>query len=130
MSQHFSAKLSTGEEFLFQKSNCCVRCTGAVRYWLGVSKEKGDTCAYALHEFMTENATSPAFDGKKSVYEAFKNSNHSNGINVSEYKYNFCKALESKIMVDEMIGYSRKRWYNFSEVVEVTKTAKMDNESG
>eukprot|EP00957_Ditylum_brightwellii_P088296 6726348-Ditylum_brightwellii.AAC.1 len=51
---------------------------------------------------MAENAISPAFDGKKSVYEAFKNSSHSNGIDVSEYKYMFCKALESKLMVETM----------------------------
>eukprot|EP00957_Ditylum_brightwellii_P020864 1573554-Ditylum_brightwellii.AAC.1 len=45
---------------------------------------------------MAENATAPAFDGKKSVHEAFKNSSHSNGIDVLEYKYMFCKALDTK----------------------------------
>eukprot|EP00957_Ditylum_brightwellii_P172125 13104103-Ditylum_brightwellii.AAC.1 len=59
-----------------------------------------------------ENATSPALDGKKSKYEAFKNSSHHNCIDVSEYKYMFCKALETKLMV------------------EVTKKARVDKESG
>eukprot|EP00957_Ditylum_brightwellii_P163341 12437389-Ditylum_brightwellii.AAC.1 len=91
---------------------------GTVRYWIGASKEEVD------------NTTTPVFDGKKSVYDAFKSSSHSNGIDVSEYKYMFCKALESKLMVEEMIGYNRKRCYNFSEIVEVTKKARMDNELG
>ena len=84
----------------------------------------------AVCEFMAENATTPALDGKKSVYDAFKNSNHSNGINVSEYKYMFCKALDTKLMVEEMISNKRKMMYNFSEIVEVSKKAMMDNESG
>eukprot|EP00957_Ditylum_brightwellii_P040308 3050330-Ditylum_brightwellii.AAC.1 len=79
---------------------------------------------------MAENTATPVFDGKKSVYEAFKNSSHSNCIVVLEYKYMSCKALETKLMVEEMIGYDRKRRYNFSEVVKVTKKARMDNESG
>eukprot|EP00957_Ditylum_brightwellii_P092720 7060289-Ditylum_brightwellii.AAC.1 len=79
---------------------------------------------------MAETATSPALDGKKIVYETFKKSSHSNGIDVSEYKYMFCKALKSKLMVEEMIGYNRKRWYNFSEIVEVTKKATANNEPG
>eukprot|EP00957_Ditylum_brightwellii_P138978 10592892-Ditylum_brightwellii.AAC.1 len=79
---------------------------------------------------MAENATTPALNGKKSVYDAFKNSSCSNGIGVSEYKYMFHKALDTKLMVEEMIGNKRKRIYNFSEIVEVTKTARMDNESG
>eukprot|EP00957_Ditylum_brightwellii_P198376 15116960-Ditylum_brightwellii.AAC.1 len=109
MSQCFSAKSSTSEEFLFQKTNCCVRCTGALGYWLGVSKEEGDKCLRTVCKFMADNVTTSAFDGKKSVYEAFKNSSHSNGIDVLEYKYMFCKALEIKLMVEEMIVYNRKR---------------------
>eukprot|EP00957_Ditylum_brightwellii_P210905 15365539-Ditylum_brightwellii.AAC.2 len=79
---------------------------------------------------MAENAMTPTFDGKKSVYGAFKNSRHNNGIDVSEYKYMFYKALELKLTVEEMSGYKRKRRYSFSEIVEVTKKARMDNESG
>eukprot|EP00957_Ditylum_brightwellii_P192464 14653251-Ditylum_brightwellii.AAC.1 len=79
---------------------------------------------------MAENATTPALDGKKSVYDAFKNSSHSNGIDVSEYKYIFHKELDTKLMIEEMIDNKRKRMYKFSEVVEVTKKARMDNESG
>eukprot|EP00957_Ditylum_brightwellii_P112218 8555519-Ditylum_brightwellii.AAC.1 len=65
----------------------------------------------AVDEVLTraDNATKPAFEGRKSVYEAFKNSSHSNGVDMSEYKYMFCKALDTKLMVDEMIGYKRKR---------------------
>jgi hypothetical protein len=44
-----------------------------VRYWLGVSK-KGDMCVCAICEFMAENETAPALDGKKSIYVALKNS--------------------------------------------------------
>eukprot|EP00957_Ditylum_brightwellii_P183163 13951283-Ditylum_brightwellii.AAC.1 len=79
---------------------------------------------------MAENAITPAVDGKKSVYDAFRNSRHSNGIDVSEYKSMFCKALNTKLMVEEMISNKRKRQYDFSEIVEATKKARMDNESG
>eukprot|EP00957_Ditylum_brightwellii_P171263 13037205-Ditylum_brightwellii.AAC.1 len=79
---------------------------------------------------MAENATTPALDEKTSVYDAFKKSRHSNGIDVSEYKYMFYKALETKLMLEEMIGNKRKRQYNFSEIVEVTKKARIDNELG
>eukprot|EP00957_Ditylum_brightwellii_P097286 7409508-Ditylum_brightwellii.AAC.1 len=79
---------------------------------------------------MAENATTPALDGEKSVYDVFKNSRHSNGIAVSEYKYMFYKALDTKLMVEKIICNKRKRMYSFSEVVEVTKNAMMDNESG
>eukprot|EP00957_Ditylum_brightwellii_P154308 11742794-Ditylum_brightwellii.AAC.1 len=79
---------------------------------------------------MAKNATSPAFDGKKSLYKALKNSSYSNGIDVSEYTFMFYKALESKLTVEEMIGYKRKRWYNFSEIVEVNKKSMIDNKSG
>eukprot|EP00957_Ditylum_brightwellii_P003654 276623-Ditylum_brightwellii.AAC.1 len=64
-SQRFTAKSSTGEEFPFDKTNCCVRCTSAVRHWLGVSKKEGDMCVHAVYEFMAENATTSALDGKK-----------------------------------------------------------------
>ena len=87
-------------------------------------------CVRAVCEFMAENATTPALDGKKSVYDAFKNSRHSNGIDVSEYKYMFHKALDTKLMVEVIIGNKRKRIYNFSKIVEVTKKARMVNESG
>eukprot|EP00957_Ditylum_brightwellii_P205345 15343473-Ditylum_brightwellii.AAC.1 len=63
---------------------------------------------------MAENATTPELDGKKSVYDAFKNSNHSNGIGVLEYKYMFHKALDTKLMIEKMIGNKKKRMYNFS----------------
>eukprot|EP00957_Ditylum_brightwellii_P120919 9222328-Ditylum_brightwellii.AAC.1 len=79
---------------------------------------------------MVENTTTPPLDGKKSVYDAFKNSGHSNGIDVSEYKYMFHKALDTKLMLEEIIGCKRKRMYDYSEIVEVTKKASMDNESG
>eukprot|EP00957_Ditylum_brightwellii_P045087 3419455-Ditylum_brightwellii.AAC.1 len=79
---------------------------------------------------MAENATAPALSGKKSVYVTFKNSRHSNDIDESEYKYMFHKALDTKLVVEEMIGNKRKRMYVFSEIVEVTKKARMDNESG
>eukprot|EP00957_Ditylum_brightwellii_P212097 15366961-Ditylum_brightwellii.AAC.1 len=79
---------------------------------------------------MADNATTTAFDGKTSVYKVFKNSSHSNGIDVSEYKYMFCNALYTKLMVEEIIGNKRKRSCNFSKIVEVTKKARMDNESG
>eukprot|EP00957_Ditylum_brightwellii_P131406 10021530-Ditylum_brightwellii.AAC.1 len=72
---------------------------------------------------MAENATTTAFDGKTSVYEAFKNSSHGNGIDVSEYKNMLRKALGAKLMVEEIIGNKR------SEIVEVTKKARMNNES-
>eukprot|EP00957_Ditylum_brightwellii_P146461 11151067-Ditylum_brightwellii.AAC.1 len=78
---------------------------------------------------MAENATTPAFDGKTSVYDVFKNSRHSNGIDVSEYKHLFCKALDTKLMVEEIIGNKRKRRHNFGEILEVTKNAMMANES-
>ena len=94
MSQHFIAKSSTGEDLSFDKSNCCVRCTSAVRYWLGVSKKEGDVCVCAVCEFMAKNATTPALDGKKSVYDAFKNSSHSNGIDVSESEGSTQKLLQ------------------------------------
>eukprot|EP00957_Ditylum_brightwellii_P204496 15339541-Ditylum_brightwellii.AAC.1 len=48
----------------------------------------------------TENATKLALDGKKSVYDAFNNSRHSNGIDVSEYKCMFHKALDTNLMVE------------------------------
>eukprot|EP00957_Ditylum_brightwellii_P193569 14740327-Ditylum_brightwellii.AAC.1 len=48
----------------------------------------------------SENATTSALDEKKSVYDAFKNSKHSNGIDVSEYKYILYKALDTKLMVE------------------------------
>eukprot|EP00957_Ditylum_brightwellii_P094737 7214640-Ditylum_brightwellii.AAC.1 len=79
---------------------------------------------------MAVNATISAFDGKKSVYDVFKNSRHSNNIDVSEHKYMLHKALDTTLMVEERIGNKRKRMYNFSKIVEVTKKAKMDNESG
>eukprot|EP00957_Ditylum_brightwellii_P145565 11083460-Ditylum_brightwellii.AAC.1 len=79
---------------------------------------------------MAENTTTPALDGKKSAYEAFKNSSHSNDIDVSEYKYMFHKALDKKRTAEEIIGNKRKRMYNFSDIVDVTKKARMDNESG
>eukprot|EP00957_Ditylum_brightwellii_P176450 13437018-Ditylum_brightwellii.AAC.1 len=80
---------------------------------------------------MSDTAKSPAFDGKKSVYDAFKNSSHSNGIDVAEYKYMFHKIWEStKHMVEELSGSYRKRLHNFSEMVEVNKKARMDNEPG
>ena len=84
----------------------------------------------AGYEFVAESATTPALDGKKSVYDAFKNSRHSNGIDVSEYKDMLHKALDTKLMVEVIIGNKQKRVYNFSEIVEVTKKARMDNESG
>eukprot|EP00957_Ditylum_brightwellii_P013446 1015008-Ditylum_brightwellii.AAC.1 len=79
---------------------------------------------------MAENATTPAFDGRISVYDASKKPSHSNGIDISEYKYMFRKTLDTKLMVYDIIGNKRKRRYNFSEIVEVTKNARMDNESG
>eukprot|EP00957_Ditylum_brightwellii_P158317 12051051-Ditylum_brightwellii.AAC.2 len=88
------------------------------------------TSHHFLTKSSTENATTAAFDGKTSVYEAFKNSSHSNGIDVSEYRYMFRKALDTTLMVEEIICNKRKRRYNFSEIVEVTKNARMDNESG
>eukprot|EP00957_Ditylum_brightwellii_P061966 4702388-Ditylum_brightwellii.AAC.1 len=57
---------------------------------------------------MAENATTTTLDGKKKVYDVFKNSSHSNVIDVSEYKYMFHKALDTNIMVEEMIGDKRK----------------------
>eukprot|EP00957_Ditylum_brightwellii_P000226 17734-Ditylum_brightwellii.AAC.1 len=97
-SQHFTAKSSTDDEFF--KTNCCVRCKSAMRYWLGVSKEEGDKCVHDVCEFMVENATTPALDGKTSIYDAFKNSSHNNGIDVLEYKNMFCKAFDTKLMVE------------------------------
>eukprot|EP00957_Ditylum_brightwellii_P034617 2624935-Ditylum_brightwellii.AAC.1 len=79
---------------------------------------------------MADTVTSPAFNGEKSVYDVFKNSSYSNGINATVYKYMFGKALKSQLMVKEMIGSGRKKLYKFSEMVEVTKKARMDNESG
>eukprot|EP00957_Ditylum_brightwellii_P146257 11136253-Ditylum_brightwellii.AAC.1 len=79
---------------------------------------------------MAENATTLALDGKKSVYDAFKNSSYSNGIDVSEYKSMFCKALDTKLMVEVITDNKSKRMYNFSEIVEVTKKARIDNKSG
>eukprot|EP00957_Ditylum_brightwellii_P072795 5532479-Ditylum_brightwellii.AAC.1 len=79
---------------------------------------------------MVDTATSPAFNGKKSVYDVFKNFSYSNRIDAAEYKYMFGKALESQLMVKEVIGSDRKRLCNFSEMVEITKKARMDNESG
>eukprot|EP00957_Ditylum_brightwellii_P093976 7155507-Ditylum_brightwellii.AAC.1 len=79
---------------------------------------------------MADTAISPAFDGKKSVHDAFKNFSHSNCIDVSEYKYALCNALKTRLMVEEMIGSYRKMLYDFSKMVEVTKKARMDNESG
>eukprot|EP00957_Ditylum_brightwellii_P208473 15357632-Ditylum_brightwellii.AAC.2 len=78
---------------------------------------------------MADTATSLVFDGKKSVYDAFKKSTYSNGIGIAEYKYMFGKALESQLMVMKMIGSSRKRLYDLNEMVEVTKKARLDNES-
>jgi hypothetical protein len=108
-SQHFTAKSSAGDEFSFDKTNCCVRCTSAVRYLLGVSKKEGDVYVHAVCEFMVENATTPALGGKKSVNDAFKNSRHSNGIDVSKYKYMFHKELDTKLMVEVIIGNKRKK---------------------
>eukprot|EP00957_Ditylum_brightwellii_P157924 12021063-Ditylum_brightwellii.AAC.1 len=79
---------------------------------------------------MTDTATSPAFDKKKSVYDAFKKSTHSDGIDMAECKYMFGKALEIQLMAMKMIGSGRKMLYNFSKMVEVTKKARMENESG
>eukprot|EP00957_Ditylum_brightwellii_P067041 5089093-Ditylum_brightwellii.AAC.1 len=129
-SQHFSAKSSTGEDLVFQKTKCCSKCTNAVKLWLGVLKEEGDKYVHAVCEFIGDTTTPPAIGGKKSVYDAFKNFSHCNGIGVAEYRYVFCKALELKLIVEEMSGSCRKRLYNFSEMVEVTKKARMDNGSG
>eukprot|EP00957_Ditylum_brightwellii_P015293 1152154-Ditylum_brightwellii.AAC.1 len=76
---------------------------------------------------MVDAATSPAFDVKKSIYDAFKNSSHSNGIDSSEYKYMLCKVLKTKLMIEKMIGSNRKGLYNFSAIVEVAKKARIDN---
>eukprot|EP00957_Ditylum_brightwellii_P191238 14561510-Ditylum_brightwellii.AAC.1 len=68
---------------------------------------------------MAENATTPALDGKRSVYEAFKKSSHSNCIDVSEYKYMFCKALDKKLMNNWpklQSGWECHPTFNFSEV--------------
>eukprot|EP00957_Ditylum_brightwellii_P160498 12218177-Ditylum_brightwellii.AAC.1 len=78
---------------------------------------------------MADIAASPAFNGKKNVDDMFKNSSHSNGIYMAEYKYRFGKALGSQLMVMKMIGSGRKQLYNFGEMVEVTKKDRMDNES-
>eukprot|EP00957_Ditylum_brightwellii_P125974 9604630-Ditylum_brightwellii.AAC.1 len=66
---------------------------------------------------MAENATTPALDGKESVYDAFKTPA-------------IVMALDTELMLEEMIGNKGKRMYNSSEIVEVTKKARMDNESG
>eukprot|EP00957_Ditylum_brightwellii_P054776 4151065-Ditylum_brightwellii.AAC.1 len=97
---------------------------------ISASKEKKEICVCAVCEVMVEYATTPALDGKKSVYNVFKNSSHSNGIDVLEYKHMLCKELDTKLMLEEIIGIKRKRVYNFSDIVEVTKKARMDNESG
>eukprot|EP00957_Ditylum_brightwellii_P070643 5367741-Ditylum_brightwellii.AAC.1 len=55
-----------------------------------------------------ENVTTPALDWKKSVYDAFKNSSYSIAIDVSEYEYMVHKALNTKLMVEEIIGNKRK----------------------
>eukprot|EP00957_Ditylum_brightwellii_P115180 8784192-Ditylum_brightwellii.AAC.1 len=70
---------------------------------------------------MAENVTIPALDGKESEYDVFKNSKDSNGIDVSEYKYMFHKALDTSLMVDIIIGNKREKMYNFSGIVEVTR---------
>ena len=57
-------------------------------------KKEGDMFVCAVCEFMAENATTPTLDVKTSVYDAFKNSRHSNGIDVSEYKHMLHKALD------------------------------------
>eukprot|EP00957_Ditylum_brightwellii_P056963 4317633-Ditylum_brightwellii.AAC.1 len=65
---------------------------------------------------MADTTTSPAFDSKKNVYDAFKKSTHSNGTDMVESKYMFGKALESQLIVMKMIGSGRKRLYTFSEM--------------
>eukprot|EP00957_Ditylum_brightwellii_P180879 13780213-Ditylum_brightwellii.AAC.1 len=86
-----------------------IQCTSAVKYWLIASKEEEDKCVCAVCKFMAENVTATAFDRKKSVYGAFKNFSNSDSIDVSEYKYMFCKALDTKLMVEEIISNKRKR---------------------
>eukprot|EP00957_Ditylum_brightwellii_P070490 5355731-Ditylum_brightwellii.AAC.1 len=46
----------------------------------------------------SSTATSPAFEEEIGVYDAFKESTHSNDIDMTEYKYMLGKALESQLM--------------------------------
>eukprot|EP00957_Ditylum_brightwellii_P126742 9660365-Ditylum_brightwellii.AAC.1 len=90
----FIVNRKKGEKLIFGKFYCCVKSTNAVNIWLGVSKEEGDKCVHAICEFMSDTATSLKFEGEN-VYDAFKKSTHSNGIDMTEYKYMFDKALKS-----------------------------------
>ena len=101
----------------------------AVRYWIGVSKKEEDKCAHAVCIFMADNAMASAFDGKKSVYKAFKKFDHGVRIQIDGIKYLFSKALESKQMIENMLGEKRKGLYDISEMVQVNKKVRTHNES-
>eukprot|EP00957_Ditylum_brightwellii_P140598 10711085-Ditylum_brightwellii.AAC.1 len=56
---------------------------------------------------MAGYATTEAFD-ENIVYDAFKKSSHGVGFEVDDIKHLFKKALESKLMIEEVLGEKRK----------------------
>eukprot|EP00957_Ditylum_brightwellii_P099093 7547206-Ditylum_brightwellii.AAC.1 len=71
-----------------------------------------------------KNESAPMFDGKRRLYDTFDKSGHGAGIQVDKVKYVINKALEPNLIVK-----NKKRCYYFSDMVEVTKQARMDDQS-
>eukprot|EP00957_Ditylum_brightwellii_P067885 5153804-Ditylum_brightwellii.AAC.1 len=53
---------------------------------------------------MADNTTTSAFDGKNSMYKAFKKSNHGAGIQADGIKHMSSKELESNLMIENIKG--------------------------
>eukprot|EP00957_Ditylum_brightwellii_P149715 11401326-Ditylum_brightwellii.AAC.1 len=78
---------------------------------------------------MADTVTSLKFEDTN-VYDVFKQSTQSNCIDTTEYNDMSGKALESELMIIKMIESARNKPYNFSEIVLVTKKARINNELG
>jgi hypothetical protein len=93
----------------------------AVRYWIGVSKKKKISVRmlFAI-SWLTMQWHQHLM--VKSVY-------HGVGIQIDDIKYLFSKALESKQIIENMLGEKRKGLYDISEMVQVNKKVRTHNES-
>eukprot|EP00957_Ditylum_brightwellii_P209525 15362123-Ditylum_brightwellii.AAC.1 len=77
---------------------------------------------------MAETVSVPVLDGEISVYDTFNTSSHGAGIQVDKIKYMIINALESHLIVEKVSGKKRKRCYYFSNMVKVTKQARMNDQ--
>eukprot|EP00957_Ditylum_brightwellii_P023082 1741418-Ditylum_brightwellii.AAC.1 len=63
------------------------------------------------------------------MYEPFNKYSSGTGIKADDIKHLFNKALESKLMIETMLVEKRKRFYDVSGIIQVTKKARMHKES-